>query len=106
MKLPKYFRKDASVKTIEITGRGWFDKVNGNSYCSVRVIVNQGLKNEFSFKIPFTYGYGNYYEQTAFEHLAKFGAISNWHLPMDTKIKVFSHISKNCLKREVIEWGK
>lgn len=29
--VPKYFRKDVSVKTLDIQGKEWFDKINGNS---------------------------------------------------------------------------
>ena len=107
--LPKYFRKDSSIKTVEITGREWFDKVNGNSYNSVQVIVNQGLKNEFSFKIGIQYGYGDYYIQSAVEQLVKMGAASEYNqffrLSNNNKFKLFTHITRNCRKSEVKEWG-
>ena len=47
---------------IEINANRWFDRVNGNTYHSVRVIVDGkviGIN-------PFEYGYGSGYLQTAF----------------------------------------
>ena len=107
--LPKYFRKNTSIKTVLISGLHWFDKVNGNSYNAVRVVVNHGLKNEFSFRLPFSYGYGDYYVQRTIEHLVKIGAVSDYYgfmqLQRDNKINVIAHITKNCKQREVKTWG-
>lgn len=50
----------------------WFDKVNGNTYHSVNVtrcIDGAVVYGEFQ------YGYGNQYEYTAFEAMAKAGWI-------------------------------
>lgn len=108
--VPKYFRKDVSIKTIDIQGKEWFDKVNGNSYNSVCVSVNHGLKNEFSFSIPFQYGYGNYFEQSAFEHLQKIGVVTDrstiTRRAWENKVKVNSYIERKCLQREVKAHGK
>lgn len=46
---------------IVINAKRWFDKLYGNTYHSVRVYHNG---NELGF-IPFEYGYGNHYLQTA-----------------------------------------
>lgn len=34
------------IKTIDITAKEWFDRVNGNSYHSVRTVINYGMKDE------------------------------------------------------------
>ena len=112
-KLPKYFRKNTSVKTIDIQGEEWFDKVNGDSYNAVQVTVNHGLKNEFTFSIPFQYGYGSYFKQSAFEHLVKMGALDKEYIrnsseynPEKNKFIVRDNIERNCLKRDVVLFGK
>lgn len=110
MKLPKYFRKNASLKTVQIIGKEWFDRVNGNSYNAVVVTVNHGLKSEFSFSLPFTYGYGEYYIQRTVEFLVKIGAVESkgvfQDMQRDGKIYVLSHCIENCKKSEVVAWGK
>lgn len=53
------------LKTIDLTAKEWFDKVNGNSYFSARLVLNYGLENQESFTLPFQYGYGSAYEQEA-----------------------------------------
>lgn len=108
--VPKYFRTDKSVKTIDIIGKKWFDKVNGNTYNSVQVTVNHGLNNEFCFSIPFQYGYGDYYQQSALEKLQKMGVISDrfrvWDMEYRKKFVINSMVYDKCLKREVVAWGK
>ena len=108
--LPKFFRVDSSVKTLDIQGKEWFDKVNGNSYNSVQVVVNFGLKNEFSFSVPIQYGYGNYFEQSAFEKLVEVGVFSGKYSHRERrdsgKLIVNSDITRDCLKREVKEHGE
>lgn len=61
----KFNLKD--IKEIEIIGLRWFDKINGNTYHSVQVIIN----NKDSFYEGFTYGYDRAYEQTAKDLLIK-----------------------------------
>jgi|ERR1051325_1424784 hypothetical protein len=46
---------------ITIIGKRWFQKTYGNTYHSVRILVNG---EEVAFN-PFTYGYENHYLQTA-----------------------------------------
>jgi hypothetical protein len=57
-------------KVITIVGRKWFDRVNGNTYHSVRAYVD----GELSFEEPYTYGYGDQYRWTALA-----GLIENGH---------------------------
>lgn len=54
-----------------IKARRWFDKPNGNTYHSAEVIKN----GESIGKVPYTYGYGSHYEQTALEILEKIGEV-------------------------------
>ncbi len=53
--------------TITVVGRRWFERVNGNTYHSVEVYVNGALLE----RVPFQYGYGSQYEQTAMDILEK-----------------------------------
>lgn len=105
---PKYFRTNKSVKTVFIEVFEWFDRVNGNSYCSCIVTINDGMKNGFKFSIPFTYGYGNYGEQITFETLIKSGILTkeytrkNW-INDYYVVKTIKH--EKCLKREVTQAG-
>lgn len=46
----------------------WFDKLNGNSYHSVRVTR---CKDGQTIVGGFTYGFGDYYRQTAIEQMIK-----------------------------------
>ena len=107
--VPKNFKVDTSIKTLEIHGKEWFDRVNGNSYNSVQVFVNEGMKNAFSFSIPFQYGYGNYFEQSAIEHLVKVGVLSGKFSHRDRvhsgKLKIESYKTEKCLQREVKAHG-
>lgn len=50
---------------VSVHGRRWFEKTNGNTYHSVRVLVN-GLEIG---RDNFAYGYGDQYKQTAVEIL-------------------------------------
>ena len=54
--------------TITILGRRWFERVNGNTYHSVKVYVNGILID----KIDYDYGYGSQYLQNGQELLAKY----------------------------------
>lgn len=48
----------------------WFDKVNGNTYHSVRITrTNDGAV----IYCPYTYGYGDQYKQTALTAMEKAG---------------------------------
>lgn len=54
------------------TAKRWFDKVNGNTYHSVRVTRNEDGK---TIACPFQYGYGDCYRQTALYAMLKEGWI-------------------------------
>jgi hypothetical protein len=57
------------IQTIDVNAYEWFDKVNGNSYFSANIVLNYGLKTEKFVKVPFEYGYGDFYKQAAFKAL-------------------------------------
>ena len=54
---------------LEIIARRWFQSSYGNTYHSCRVLVD----NELVGFVPFTYGYGEQYLQTALDILQKAG---------------------------------
>lgn len=54
---------------LTIIGRRWFDKVNGNTYHSVEL----WREGKMLGRVPFTYGYGSQYQQTALEMAVKLG---------------------------------
>jgi hypothetical protein len=46
----------------------WFDRINGNTYHSVRITR---VRDGKIIACPFTYGYGDHYRQSALEAMAK-----------------------------------
>lgn len=58
---------------ITVQRRGWYDKVNGNTYFSCLVEI-EGAE---SFVIPFQYGYGSQWQYEAREELIKRGIIAD-----------------------------
>lgn len=101
------------IKTIDIICLEWFDKVNGNSYFAATVTVNYGMKSEETYKIPFEYGYGDYYKYAAFDHLEKINVLKNvehysngsreqiWQYCRRNNIILRTVKHENCLKREL-----
>jgi antirestriction protein len=61
---------------VEVVGRRWFDRVNGNTYHTAEVFVN----DKFVAKSRMTYGYDEQYLQTAKELL-----LENYNLPKGMK---------------------
>ena len=70
-----------------VEAKRWFDKVNGNTYHSVRVTRNADGK---TIVHPFTYGYGTSYEQTALDIMLKEGFI-----PETYKGKLYQYEREN-----------
>lgn len=52
-------------KSIQVSGRRWFQKTYGNTYCTASIYVD-GAKVH---TLPRQYGYGDYYLQAAGEWL-------------------------------------
>ena len=97
------------IKTIDVQAKQWFDKVYGNSYFSARVTVNYGLPGEFEIRVPYEYGYGNYYEYAALKALQDIGLLSGitalWQIK-EKGIILRSSKQEGCLKRAVVQWGQ
>ena len=62
--------KTSGVQSITVIGKQWFDRVNGNTYCSADVIVDGKL-----YQSAYEYGYGDFYLQSAMAILQKAGVI-------------------------------
>ena len=87
----------------------WFDKVNGNTYHSVRIIRHKDNKTLYG---EFQYGYGESYKQTALEEMMK----AKWLPEKYNRDNVYLYerdnnypIIWNCtegLKRECVANGK
>lgn len=94
------------LKTIDVQAKEWFDKVNGNSYCSIRVVLNYGMDNEETLLVRFTYGYGDYYKQAATEAINNYFN-TDYHALHDSKLNnviIRSSIKRNCRKKDVLNW--
>jgi hypothetical protein len=52
-------------QSIQVSGRRWFQRTYGNTYCTASIYVN-GVKVH---TLPRQYGYGDYYLQAAGEWL-------------------------------------
>lgn len=99
--------KASQIKTIDVNCKEWFDKVNGNSYFSGEVIVNAGKNTERTIKLPFQYGYGDFYRYQAFEAVKKslktFKTVQTPRQAYEKyKIKTNHSLRTNCLKRELV----
>lgn len=99
------------VKTIDVRAKEWRDKVCGNSYFSACIILNYGMTDEKEFRIPFQYGYGNFYEQAALSLLIEKGILGKeefdnlWQV-RGKGIILRSNIERGCLQRDVKNYGK
>ena len=96
------------MKTLDVHAKEWFDKLNGNSYFAATVIIDIGLDSEKTIKIPFDYGYGDFYLYAAFKELKAVGLIIDgveYDSPLrycnDKKIVFRYSKQENCLKREL-----
>jgi hypothetical protein len=94
------------IKTVDITAKEWFDKINGNSYFSAIITINFGMKNSKTLYVPFQYGYGEHYRDMAFQEIKKqLGCFKNhdryWNAYQSYNIIDRSFKHENCLKREV-----
>ena len=102
----------SELKSVDVICKEWFDRINGNSYFSARIILNGGLENETVLTLPFKYGYGNHYEYEAVKVVKKFLNIpleaneSYWKFYKDNNIKYFNTKHERCLKREVVNFAK
>ena len=61
---------------INITGRKWFDKVNGNTYFKayIDLTIKEGKElKRFTEELPFQYGYGEQFYYESVRHLLEKG---------------------------------
>jgi len=101
--------KLSELKTIDIVALGYRDTVNGNSYFSSNVILNNGLKNCIQLKIPFQYGYELQYLSTSLDEVSKHFKRSEWFkrymnksmIEEKYKIKITDKITRGCKKKEL-----
>lgn len=99
------------IKTIDITAKEWFDRVNGNSYFSAQITINYGMKTRKIYKLPYQYGYGNHFTTAARDLLNAEGLINNdpltplWRICDDMKIILRTTKIENCRKRDMVAWG-
>lgn len=99
------------MKTIDINAKEWFDKTYGNSYFSAEIIIDYAMDTEKKFKLEFQYGYGDHYKTMARQKLQEEGlvpkeTISLWRYCDENKIILRTSKKENCLKREVLSFGK
>lgn len=79
-----------AAKQITIIGKRWFDKVNGNTYHSFRIFIDNALVKTQGM----TYGYGDQFEQNAILWLKENGHV-------DKKLMRFEVREKHSLLVEV-----
>jgi len=86
-----------------IEGFEWFDKINGNSYHTIR--ITDLNKNEVIYKSDnIVYGYGNQYEHTAYKKLIGLGLVKKedeYNHELNHKRFIFRK-QDNMLKRDIL----
>ena len=94
------------VNTIDINALEWFDKANGNSYFAGYITLNFGQPDEEMIKMPFQYGYGDFYIFEALETLRKLGYITETHTAelRQHGIILRSLIQRGCKKRDLMQY--
>ena len=92
------------------TAKKWFDKVNGNTYHSVRVTRH---KDGAVIVGQFQYGYGEHYKQTALAAMAdakwlpvKYRSIdAQFQYERENNYPILWDLSRFCLKRDCVANG-
>jgi hypothetical protein len=106
-----FTRVSDKVKTIDVTAKEWFDRVNGNSYFSAWITVNYQMDGEQSFGLPFQGGYRDHYISEAKEELIRRGFLENSEMDLtrfcrENGIILRRYKIENCKKKEIIEFGQ
>ena len=103
------------IKTIDVTAKEWFDKVNGNSYFSAQVTLNYAMDDEQTIYLPFQYGYGEHYLTETVNELISRKLISKgkekynpslWRYCDENGIVLRKNKIEHCKNREVKDFGK
>ncbi len=77
---------------IEVRAKEWFDRVNGNSYFSARVY----LDDEEIAVLPFQYGYGSHYEHMAMQAIK--GILKDRDFEFDDNDQIWRICAENNIK--------
>ena len=85
-----------------IHAKKWRDKINGNTYHSVRVLNTQ---NNVMIASPFKYGYGEQFMQSAKEEMKKVNWLNDKFTPEDY-LQTHIIVEDDCKKKEVVSWGE
>ena len=92
-----------SQPAIQVEGRRWFDRVNGNTYHTVKIWVG----GEQVYISPISYGYDDHYLQTAKDALHSGGLLPGiengtplWRYCEERGIKLIKSVTDG-LKREL-----
>lgn len=99
-----------NIQSISIIAKEWFDKVNGNSYFSFRLVVTMKDGQTIEKSVPMQYGYGDTYLWEAQKELGiifeidQTGNISRF--TRENGITCFTAKHEKCLQRDVKAWGK
>ena len=86
-----------------IEGFEWFDKINGNSYHTIKIT---NLKDNCVIyrSENIVYGYGSQYEQTAYDELIKLGLVKEedrFNHDLNRQRFIFRK-QENMLKRDIL----
>jgi hypothetical protein len=96
------------MQTVDIIAKEWRDKVNGNSYFSMRIIVDYAMTTEKTHYAPFQYGYGESYLYVATTMLTGQGLLSSFVLTWCKEKGIIVRYGKQtgCKKSDVTAWGQ
>jgi hypothetical protein len=105
---PKYWRKDKSLKVVNLYVLTWFDKLAGNTYFAATLTVN----NKYTMNIPFQYGCRSHADTVAGQLLVKLGMVSKcsgadslWKIcknaGIDTNSPAYTVTATEALQREL-----
>lgn len=95
----------SDILAINVIGRDWFDKINGNSYndFTIELALKDGTQVQAIYGVM-CYGYGDYYMQRARGTLKLLGLFC-------PEIPFFNHKQTGCKKRDLLtekdlkKWG-
>ncbi len=86
-----------------IHAKKWRDKINGNTYHSIRILNTQ---NHAIITAPFQYGGGDQFMQSAGEVMNKTGWIKNDRFTPENYLETHIINENDCKKAEVKKWGE
>ena len=104
----------SKLKTVHVTGLECRDKVNGNSYFALEILLNQDASNQpqATIKVPLQYGYEDQYIYEANRIIRSQFRLSKWykekwnlfHAQDHYKFKVEYYKIKDCTKKRIKDW--